>query len=173
MSIHHPRPPVRAQSFPNENVFNQQFPTAPSFLEPSTQPYWAQAPAHPPPRIRMGSVSSAASSMSDETPTGHRPRRAARPKYDHEMSYFIWFHRTDLGMSWNDVRDAFNKYFHKTRDVPGIQSKYYRVLNDHGVPSIRQQRRGRETPRDSNNDAKMRDVVKGVHYAWMNDRIPR
>jgi hypothetical protein len=170
-----PNPSVQRPSHPEPTYFTNSTPMAPPFLEPSTQPSWVQdSLSQTPQRMRMPSVSSAASSSSDGPSTGrHRPRRAARPKYTPEMAYAIWWFKADMRQSWPEVRASFNSLFPEFRDVSGIQSKYYRVLEDHGVPKIREQRRGRGTPPDSNHDVKLRDRCPEVYYPWMDSPLPK
>lgn len=60
-----------------------------------------------------------------------------------EEADFIWYHRDDLGWQWQPILDAFKGQFpdsSTTRDVSGIQCKYYRHLEGQGLPQVRQRR---------------------------------
>ncbi|KAH0537432.1 hypothetical protein FGG08_005785 [Glutinoglossum americanum] len=73
------------------------------------------------------------------SPQTARERRESRPAYQVEEDTFIWYHRDDLGMQWNDVSKAYNAQFPSRPRIgrQGIQSRYYRVLEVEGVPKIR------------------------------------
>ncbi|KAH0565215.1 hypothetical protein GP486_001398 [Trichoglossum hirsutum] len=73
------------------------------------------------------------------SPQAARERRESRPAYQVEEDTFIWYHRDDLGMQWNDVSKAYNAQFPDRPRIgrQGIQSRYYRVLEVEGVPKIR------------------------------------
>lgn len=67
-----------------------------------------------------------------------------RPTYQQEEEYFIWYHRVDLGLDWRDVRTAYNAQFpnRQRRGFQGIQCKYYRCCETHGIPRVRERNRG-------------------------------
>ncbi|KAI9866304.1 MAG: hypothetical protein M1813_001426 [Trichoglossum hirsutum] len=73
------------------------------------------------------------------SPQTARERRESRLAYEVEEDTFIWYHRDDLGMQWNDVSKAYNDQFPNRPRIgrQGIQSRYYRVLEIEGVPKIR------------------------------------
>ena len=103
-----------------------------------------------PGRSRQSSVSTQSTSSSltrghdrdyskSQSPQTTRERRESRPAYQVEEDTFIWYHRDDLGMQWNDVSKAYNAQFPDRPRIgrQGIQSRYYRVLEVEGVPKIR------------------------------------
>ncbi|KAI9772660.1 MAG: hypothetical protein M1840_000254 [Geoglossum simile] len=102
-----------------------------------------------PGRSRQRSVSTQSTSSSltrshdrsckPQSPETTRERRESRPAYQVEEDTFIWYHRDDLGMQWNDVSKAYNAQFPDRPRIgrQGIQSRYYRVLEVEGVPKIR------------------------------------
>ncbi|KAI9855606.1 MAG: hypothetical protein M1824_005932 [Vezdaea acicularis] len=66
--------------------------------------------------------------------------RENRPAYVEEEDTFIWYHRDDRNMKWEDVSAAFNDYFGKDRarfGLQGIQGRYYRILKDENIPKLR------------------------------------
>ncbi|KAI4146943.1 MAG: hypothetical protein L6R39_003280 [Caloplaca ligustica] len=89
---------------------------------------------------RRGSPSSSAGRPS---PPRERQRRSFRPTYSEEEVDFLWYHRVDLAWEWNDILLAFNRQFpgNITREVSGIQCKYYRHLENRGMPQVRQRDR--------------------------------
>lgn len=72
-----------------------------------------------------------------------RPKkpRGACHKYTQEQEHFIWYHRTDLHMPWDQVELEYKQYFHHDREKGGLQCKYYRVLDYYNVEKVRQQTR--------------------------------
>lgn len=94
-----------------------------------------------------------------------RERREFRPTYQQEEEYFIWYHRVDLGMDWCDVRLAYNRQFpdRQRRGFQGIQCKYYRCCEFHGVPRVRERNRV-ASPEKSYG---VRSRLPGIWYAWM------
>ena len=108
---------------------------------------------HPSPRPR--------SSGGRPSPRMGRERREFRPTYSEEEVNFIWYHREDLGWEWKDVRIAFNRQF-PGREIGGIQCKYYRHLENNGVPQVRR--------RDRTTSAAERYSMRantGLWYPWM------
>ncbi|EXJ64233.1 hypothetical protein A1O7_00569, partial [Cladophialophora yegresii CBS 114405] len=69
-----------------------------------------------------------------------RPRAPCK-KYDSEQSYWIWYHRTDLGEAWDEIEQKFDLQFGESRKKGGLQCKFYRVLETHGVEKVRAQTR--------------------------------
>ena len=53
----------------------------------------------------------------------------------------MWYHRVDLGRQWDRVREKWNRWFEVDREKGGLQCKLYRILDDHGVPRMREQNR--------------------------------
>lgn len=86
---------------------------------------------------------SASSSSGRPSPPGDRERRSFRPTYSEEEVDFIWYHRVDLRWEWADILSAFNYQFpeRNSREVGGIQCKYYRHLENHGLPQVRRRDR--------------------------------
>lgn len=92
--------------------------------------------------------------------------RENRPAYDEEEDTFIWYHRDDCGMKWEEVSNAFNRHFGEGRrrlGLQGIQGRYYRILKDEGVPKLR------DRPRRSNRREYGVVKLKGAHYPWMKE----
>ncbi|KAL9598968.1 MAG: hypothetical protein Q9219_004151 [cf. Caloplaca sp. 3 TL-2023] len=104
---------------------------------------------------------SPASFSGSEAPSTSRERRDFRPPYTEEEINFIWYHREDLQWDWKAVRDAFNCQF-PNRKESGIQCKYYRHLESHGVPQVRRRDRTASATRKYN----MRTNT-GLQYPWM------
>lgn len=67
-----------------------------------------------------------------------KPRGACH-KYTREQEHFIWYHRTDLHMPWDQVELEYKQYFEHEREKGGLQCKYYRVLDFYRVEKVRQQ----------------------------------
>ncbi len=85
-------------------------------------------------------------SVSSTKSTGRKRRRSRRPrppckKYSVEQAHFLWYHRTDLGEGWDDVEREYEYQFGDKRGKGGLQCKFYRVLDDHGVEKVREQAR--------------------------------
>ena len=98
-----------------------------------------------------------------------RERREMRPTYQQEEEYFIWYHRVDLGMDWRDVRQAYNAQFpqRQRRGFQGIQCKYYRCCETHGIPRVRERNRA-ATPDKSYG---VRNRLPGLWYPWMRTQV--
>ncbi|MCJ1478123.1 hypothetical protein MMC13_006799 [Lambiella insularis] len=97
--------------------------------------------------------------------SGRRERREMRPTYQQEEEYFIWYHRVDLNLDWRDVRAAYNNQFpdRQRRGFQGIQCKYYRCCETHGIPRVRERNRA-ATPDKSYG---VRTRLPGLWYPWM------
>lgn len=108
-------------------------------------------------RRRTSSVSSTKAS---------KHRREFRPTYSDEETFFIWYHRLDLGWDWGDITEAYNKQFpERQRDGSGgIQCKYYRCTADNNIPKVRERRRSPSAADEYGMKAKTR-----LHYPWMRD----
>ena len=91
-------------------------------------------------------------------------RREFRPTYSEEEINFIWYHRIDLGYEWAEVQNAFGAQFpdRQKRDIGGIQCKYYRHLENYGVPQVRRRDRSASAP-----DLYGMRVLTGRWYPWM------
>ena len=94
-----------------------------------------------------------------------RERREFRPTYQQEEEYFIWYHRVDLGMDWTDVRQAYNAQFpeRQRRGFQGIQCKYYRCCETHGIPRVRERNRGGALDKSYG----VRSRLPSLWYSWM------
>ena len=94
-----------------------------------------------------------------------RQRREMRPTYQQEEEYFIWYHRVDLGMDWRDVRAAYNAQFPERQrsGFQGIQCKYYRCCETHGVPRVRERNRAASPDKSYG----VRSRLPGLWYPWM------
>ena len=75
----------------------------------------------------------------------HIPTRPHRPKYSDEQAAFVWYQRIDLGRSWEEVVNAFNRQYPRdaVRGRGGLQCKFYRILTAYGVRNVREQARQR------------------------------
>jgi hypothetical protein len=98
-----------------------------------------------------------------------RQRRDFRPTYQPEEEYFIWFHRDDLGLDWSDIRSAYNQWFPPSRareGFQGIQCKYYRCCQMHGVPKVRARDRAKERGYYG-----MVKNCPGLRFRWMDEHL--
>lgn len=114
-------------------------------------------------RESLVSVQSRTSSGRRSPPRGHG-RREFRPTYTEEEVHFIWYHRVDLGWEWKEVLNAFHSQFPagKSRGASGIQCKYYRHLEGHGIPQVRQRDRKAMAAQEYGIRART-----GLWYPWM------
>ena len=69
------------------------------------------------------------------------PKKPPREKYTEEEAYFIWYHRIDLNMQWDQVQEAYSRNFSETRKKAGLQCRFYRIVDQHKVKKVRQQGR--------------------------------
>lgn len=92
-------------------------------------------------------------------------RRAGRPAYTLEHAVYLWYHRDDLNLEWNEVVQRFVSHFGERR-LSGIQCKYYRIRDHHNAPAVRASRRG---SRDRSRDPVPYGVVwcSDYRYSWM------
>jgi len=95
-----------------------------------------------------------------------------RPTYQQEEEYFIWYHRVDLGLDWRDVRSAYNAQFpnRQRRGFQGIQCKYYRCCETHGIPRVRERNRGGGVAvvgGGATGGYGVRQKLPGLWYPWM------
>jgi hypothetical protein len=96
-----------------------------------------------------------------------RERREFRPTYTEAETHFIWYHRIDLNLDWAVVKNLFNKQFpgRQRRGFQGIQCKYYRCLDNHGLPPVR----ARNKMPNSTEQFGIRTWLPDVKYTWMRD----
>ena len=90
-----------------------------------------------------------------------RPR-SFRPAYEQDQSDFVWFHRVDLGWSWQDTEAAFHEQYPGERNKGGLQCKYYRVRDANGIPKCRAADKAAD---DSQKHGMW--VKAGRRYPWM------
>ena len=98
------------------------------------------------------------------------PRRPGRPKYTNAQNMFIWYHRVDVKLDWNQVAKLFIRQFHQIRTPGGLQCRYYRILEEQKVPAIRKQVRRRHISGDLEDkiEAKYGVIDWTAHrYEWM------
>ena len=68
--------------------------------------------------------------------------REPRPKYTPEQCFYIWYLYKDVDLDWAATVRAFNSMFGRPlRNKGGLQCKFYRTLEEFGVPKVRQQGR--------------------------------
>lgn len=93
--------------------------------------------------------------------------RAPRPKYEIEQIFFIWYHRTDLSLPWDEVLHKYREQFQQSRQKTGLQCKFYRLLDDWGVERVRAQ--VRNSHRTSNDSVGAYGVIQRTwhRFAWM------
>ena len=90
--------------------------------------------------------------------------RQFRPGYDTEESYFIWYHRLDLELDWSQISTRFNDHFPQKRNgCQGFQCKFYRFLQENGLPSVRERKRDLSNQKRYN----LRAWLPDVWYPWM------
>jgi len=101
----------------------------------------------------------------DAEGTDSDQRRAGRPAYTLEHAVYLWYHRDDLNLEWNEVVQRFVSHFGERR-LSGIQCKYYRIRDHHNAPPVRASRRGN---RDRSQDPVPYGVVwcSDYRYPWM------
>ena len=129
---------------------------------------WSSSPDASP---RLSQAGPQRTINNQRTTTGRAPfpstreRREFRPTYQQEEERFIWYHRVDLGMDWGDLRNAYNAQFpHRQRTgFQGIQCKYYRCCESHGVPRVRHRDRTASMGRTYG----LRARLPTVWYPWM------
>ena len=95
--------------------------------------------------------------------------RPPRYRWAPEEHYFLWYHRVDLGWTWDRIEWKFRRHFSKGRSKSGLQSKFYRILDDHGIPKIREQNRGthrRGSDVEYTAEVNFVDFSK-LRYPWM------
>ena len=101
------------------------------------------------------------------------PRKPREPrqsiKYTREELHFLWYHRLDLGLGWEEVEAQFNRRFRPERNKPGLQCKYYRVLENEGVARTRLQARLRDNL--ATNLVSQFGIIQKTNYrySWMRE----
>ena len=93
-------------------------------------------------------------------------RREFRPTYSEEEALFIWYHRVDLGLDWQDITNAYKRQFpERPREGPGgIQCKYYRCCAENNIPKVRERDKSASAVEEYGMKART-----GLHYPWMRD----
>lgn len=91
-------------------------------------------------------------------------RREFRPTYSEEETLFIWYHRIDLGLDWQEITRLYNAQFpdRYREGLGGIQCKYYRCCNDNNIPKVRDRSRSASTVQEYGMRART-----GLVYPWM------
>ena len=91
-------------------------------------------------------------------------RREFRPTYSEEETLFIWYHRIDLGLDWNEITRLYNAQFpdRYREGLGGIQCKYYRCCHDNNIPKVRDRSRSASTVQEYGMRART-----GLVYPWM------
>ncbi|KAJ9498666.1 hypothetical protein H2202_005852 [Exophiala xenobiotica] len=79
--------------------------------------------------------------LNDNCAAPNGPKKPPREKYTDEEAYFIWYHRIDLNMPWDQVKEAYSRTFSETRKKAGLQCRFYRIVDQHKVTKVRQQGR--------------------------------
>ncbi|KAK4936993.1 hypothetical protein LTR10_022242 [Elasticomyces elasticus] len=92
----------------------------------------ADTPATPTSQGEQTSVAEGHES-SDDVPRRRWP--AQRHKYAEERAFYIWYHRIDLGLTWDEVVAAYRRYWRDRRRKGGLQCKFYRLLEQYGGSS--------------------------------------
>lgn len=89
---------------------------------------------------------SSTTTISSDDTADMTERRAGRPPYVLEHEAFIWYHRDDFDLGWDDIVPIFERQFRVQRNKQGMQCKYYRVRNEYRAPPVREARRGGRDP---------------------------
>ncbi|RMZ92178.1 hypothetical protein DV736_g574, partial [Chaetothyriales sp. CBS 134916] len=77
------------------------------------------------------------------TPTQRgQTSRPPRYRYSEEEFHFLWYHKNDLGLAWDRIEEKYRLYFDQCRSKGGLQCKLYRILEEHGIPKLRDLNRG-------------------------------
>ena len=100
--------------------------------------------------------------------------QAFRPAYSTEEQHFIWYLRIDRGYLWPKVLDAFNARFsHNSgrRKLSGLQCRYYRLLNQHGIPKVRMLRTA-DVEQKYGMRASLARAGNSVTYPWLSGQYP-
>ena len=110
------------------------------------------------------------SSRSSLSPGPDVPARVRRfrPAYSLEHSDFIWFHRIDLSLSWEDITEAFRLTFNgaheELRKTDGLQCKYYRIRAQNAIPRVRASSNTSDVPSQYG-----MWIKTGRRYPWMQE----
>lgn len=139
-------------------------------------------PVSPPPSSSQASssVSHGADLIATSTADGHNlpgglqlptssRRRPTRPPYSEEHLFFIWYARTDLGLSWRQVTGSFDDVFPGDRQQGGLQCRYYRTLKYWGVPAVRHRTAGSLQDQRTQPAPRRYGVIERTsrRYPWM------
>jgi len=106
-----------------------------------------------------------------------QPRtRPFRPAYTTEEVHFIWYLRIDRGYLWPDIKNAFNARFsHRSGDirkVSGLQCRYYRLLDQNGMPQVRNIPRTADVVQRYGMRANLARAGQRVPYSWLGGEYP-
>ena len=96
-------------------------------------------------------------------------RRTSRPTYTEEEKLFVWYLRTDLALSWDEVYSAYKRAGFPSRRKNGLICRFYRTLTDWNVENVRQQNRQGKAESTSHNTVGEYGVVQRTsrRYPWM------
>ncbi|KAI5776950.1 hypothetical protein EDC01DRAFT_434218 [Geopyxis carbonaria] len=132
------RPSHSAIRTPRHSTTTTTIRPAPETAKPTPYPnphsyYRHRASPAPRSRSRSPSPDHSPDSSGDDM---HPPlkKRCVRPPYSKEQDDFIRFVRDDLCHSWDTSARLYNQFWHPSgagkREIPGLQSRYYRLLPD-------------------------------------------
>ena len=124
-----------------------------------------------------GSVHSRRPSRSPSSSPDVQPRtRAFRPAYTTEEVHFIWYLRIDRGYLWPDIKNAFNARFsdrgEDRRKISGLQCRYYRLLDQNGMPQVRNIPRTADVVQRYGMRAYLARTGQRVPYSWLGGEYP-
>ncbi|KAF8242480.1 hypothetical protein K440DRAFT_120693 [Wilcoxina mikolae CBS 423.85] len=140
-----PPPPVyQHQMKPRQDsATNEQLQSASESPASSIPPPTSQTPAPTISNPSAQSTSQKPARRTEKASSTSTPvqKRKPRPQYDPEQDDFIRFCRDDLCQSWEFSAKLYNQFWHadgtSERKVPGLQSRYYRLLDE----SVRDRKR--------------------------------
>lgn len=126
---------------------------------------------------RRRSGQSRQSSRSPSSSSDVEPRtRPFRPAYTTEEVHFLWYLRIDRGYLWPDIQTAFNARFsHSTgrqRKTTGLQCRYYRLLDQNGLPQVRDIPRTADVVQRYGMRANLARAGQRVSYSWLGGEYP-
>ena len=118
-------------------------------------------------------------SLLHPNPSSYTQARDPRFRYSDEESYFLWYHRTDLGQSsclYHDTltnasqveRRCRARWPNLMRKKGGLTCKFYRILNAWGVETVREQNRCLQRRGGGDKVARYGVVARtNVRFPWM------
>lgn len=120
---------------------------------------------------RRPSLARQPSRRSPSTSPDVQPRtRSFRPTYTTEEGHFIWYLRIDRGYLWPDIQNAFNARFSHgagdRRRTSGLQCRYYRLLDQNGLPKVRNIPRTADVVQRYGMRANLARAGQHLSYSW-------